>query len=78
MYKVINRLSSKIMSEIFQISETSRYNLRYTSQFKIPPIHSVYNCRESVSLMGPKTWKLIPPAFKRINSLSGFKKSINE
>ena len=78
MYKVTNRLSPEIMSEIFQISEKSRYNLRYTSQFTIPPIHSVYNGRESVSFMGPKIWKLIPPAFKQIKSLSGFKKAIKE
>ena len=78
MYKVTNGLSPEIMNEIFQIREESRYNLRYTSQFTIPPIHSVYNGRESVSFMGPKIWKLIPPAFKQISSLSGFKKAIKK
>ena len=78
MYKVTNGLSPEIMNEIFQIREESRYNLRYTSQFTIPPIHSVYNGRESVSYMGPKIWELIPHAFKQINSLSGFKKAIKE
>ena len=78
MYKVTNGFSPEIMNEIFQIREESRYNLRYTSQFTIPPIHSVYNGRESVSYMGPKIWELIPPAFKQINSLSGFKKAIKE
>ena len=76
MYKVTNGLSPEIMNEIFQIREESRYNLRYTSLFTIPPIHSVYNGRESVSYMGPKIWELIPHAFKQINSLSGFKKAI--
>ena len=46
MYKVTNGLSPEIMNEIFQIREESRYNLRYTSQFTILPIHSVYNGRE--------------------------------
>ena len=50
--------------EMYKVTNGSRYNLRYTSQFIIPSIHSVYNGRESVSFMGPKTWKLIPPAFK--------------
>ena len=45
MYKIINGLLPEIMSEIFQIREESRYNLRYTSQFTIPPLHSVYNGR---------------------------------
>ena len=78
MYKVTNGLLPEIMNEIFQIREKSRYNLRDTSQFTIPPIHSVYNGRESVSFMSPKIWKLIPPAFKQIESLSGFKKAIKE
>ena len=75
MYKVTNGLSPEIMTEIFQIREESRHNLRYTSQFTIPPVHSVYNGRESVSYMGPKISELIPLAFKQINSLAGFKKS---
>ena len=78
MYKVTNGLSPKIMNEIFQIREESRYDLRYTSQFTIPPIHSVYNGRESVSFMAHKIWKLIPPAFKQIKTLSGFKIAIKE
>ena len=56
MYKVTNGLSPEIMNEIFQIREESRYNLRYTSHFIIPPIRRVYDCRESVSYMGPKIW----------------------
>ena len=78
MYKVTNGLSPEIMNEIFQITEESRFNLSYTSQFTIPAIHSVYNGRESVSFMGPKIWKLTPPTFKQIKSLSGFKKAIKE
>ena len=54
MYKVTNGLPPEIMNYIFIIREESRYNLRYTSQFIIPPIHSVYNGREPVSYMGPK------------------------
>ena len=78
MYKITNGLLPEIMNEIFQIREESRYNLRYTSQFTIPPIQSVCNGRESVSYIGPKIWELIPHAFKQINSLSGFKKAIKE
>ena len=76
MYKVTNGLSPEIMNEIFQIRVESRYDLRYTSQFTIPPTHSVHNCRESVCSIGPKS--IIPPAFKQIKSLSRFKKVINE
>ena len=78
MYKVTNGFSPEIINEILQIREESRYNLRYTSQFTISPIHSVYNSTESISYMGPKIWELIPPLSKQINSLSGFKKAIKE
>ena len=59
----------------FKLEKKTGYNLRYTSQFTIPPIHSVYNGRESVYFMGPKICKLIPPTFKQIKPLSEFKKS---
>ena len=54
MYKVANGMSPEIMNEIFQLREKSHYNLRYTSEFIIPPIHSVYHGRESASYLGPK------------------------
>ena len=54
MYKVANGMSPEIMNEIFQLGEKSHYNLRYTSEFIIPPIHSVYHGSESVSYLGPK------------------------
>ena len=41
MYKVTNGLSPEIINEIFQIREESRCDVRYASQFTIPPIHSV-------------------------------------
>ena len=49
MYKVANGMSSEIMNRIFQLREKSHYNLRYTSEFIIPLIHSVYHGSESVS-----------------------------
>ena len=76
MYKVINGLSPEILNEIFQIREESRCNLRHTSQFTIPPIHGVYNGRESVSFMSFVILKLIPSAFKQVKSLSDLKKQL--
>lgn len=39
--QVANDVSPEIMNEIFQPRKGSHYNLRYTSEFIIPPIHSV-------------------------------------
>ena len=69
-------MSPEIMNEIFQLREKSHYNLRYTSEFIIPPIHSVYHGSESVSYLGPKIWELIPPVIRQIDTFSGFKKAI--
>ena len=76
MYKVANGMSPEIMNEIFQLREKSHYNLRYTSEFIIPPIHSVYHGSESASYLGLKIWELIPPVIRQI--FSGFKKAIKK
>ena len=78
MYKVTNGMSPEITNEIFLLREKPHYNLRYTSKFIIPPIHSVCNGSKSVSYIGPKIWKLIPPVIRQIDTFSGFKKAIKK
>ena len=76
MYKVTNGLSPEIMNEIFQIREESRYNLRYTFQFTIPLIHSVYNGRESVSYMALKYGSLFHTLSSRLILSQDLKKQL--
>ena len=71
-------MAPEIMNETFQLREKSHYNLRYTTEFIIPPIHSVYHGRESASYLGPKLWELIPTVIRQIDTLSGFKKAIKK
>ena len=71
-------MAPEIMNEIFQLREESHYNLRYTSEYIFPPIHSVYYGRESASYLGPKLWELIPTVIRQIDTLSGFKKAIKK
>ena len=78
LYKVANGMPSEIMNEIFQLREKSHYNLLYTSEFLIPPIHSVHHGSESVSYLEPKIWELIPPIIRQIDTFSGFKKAIKK
>ena len=73
-FKVANGMPPVIMNEIFQLKEESHYNLRYTSNFAIQSIHSVYHGSESVSYLRPKIWELIPPVIRQIESFIGFKK----
>ena len=51
------------------------YVIHLSLQFHL---FTVFIMVENQSFMGPKIWKLIPPAFKQIKSLSGFKKAIKE
>ena len=74
MYKIDNGMYPEIMNEIFQLREKSHYNLRYTSESIIPPIHSVCHGSESLSCLGRKIWELIPPVIRQIDTFSGFKK----
>ena len=60
------------MNEIFQLRKESHNNLRYTSNFVIPPIHSVYHGSESASYLGPQIWKLIPPVIRQVESFNEF------
>ena len=76
MYKVVHGIAPEIMNDIFQLREEPHYNLRYTSQFNFPTIHSVNYGRESASYLGPKIWELIPSEIKNTNSLNSFKERI--
>ena len=62
----------------FSLEKNLIYNLRYTSEFIIPPIHSVYHGSESVSYLGPKIWELIPPVIRQIYAFPGFKEAIKK
>ena len=66
MCKAANGMSPEIMNEILQLREKSHYNLRYISEFIIPPIHSVYHGSEPVSYLGPKIWELVPPVIRQM------------
>ena len=61
---------------MLQLSEKVHYNLRYASEFIIPPINRVYHGSESVSYLGPKIWELISPAIRNIDTFSRYKKAI--
>ena len=60
MHKVVNGMCPKIMIEVFKQRNNSHNNLSHASQFIGNTIHSVYNCIESVSHLGPKIWNQIP------------------
>ena len=51
MFKVYNNITPPIFTEIFK-RRNPNYQLRHTLHFSVPPVGSVYNGTESLSLFG--------------------------
>ena len=64
-FKVSRGLSTKISNEVFQFREQIPYELRQKPQFQIPWIHSVFSGTESLKVLGPKIWGLVPNEIKQ-------------
>ena len=64
MFKIHRDLSPEILRETF-VSKTSSYNLRRNDTFEKRKVHSVYHGTESLSVLGPKIWDLVPVELKQ-------------
>ena len=67
MYKIKNGLSLVIVTELLEQSNEQHYDLRNNS------IRIVYHGLESISLLGPKIWNILPNRLKNANSIEAFK-----
>ena len=76
MFRFYNGLSPPLMSNMFKLKVEYSYNLRQVSEFSRPMVKSVYHGIESISLLGPKIWDLLPEKLKNIDNLEHFKKEI--
>ena len=75
-FKVSRGLSTKIFNEVFQFREQIPYELRQKPQFQIPWIHSVFSGTESLKVLGPKIWGLVPNEIKQ--SLGKFRNAVKQ
>ena len=73
MFKVSKNLAPPQMHEIFRFKDQFQYKLRYNSLFSRPLVKSVYKGTESLSLLGPKIWDIVPDAYKDLHDLNSFK-----
>ena len=78
MYKVANDMSPEIMNKVYKLREEIHYHLRYTKQFLVDSIHSVFNGSESDSYLDPKIWEQMPTEIKNIDLSSGLKKTFKK
>ena len=75
MFKIHRGLSPKILRETF-VSKINSYNLRRNGTFEKRKVHSVYDGTESLSILGPKIWDLVPVELKQSETLYSFKSKI--
>ena len=75
MFKIHRGLSPQILREIF-VSKINSYNLRRNGTFEKRKVHSVYHGTESLSILGPTIWDLVPVELKQSETLYSFKLKI--
>ena len=77
MFKVYKNLSPAIIADFFHVRQNNR-NLRNGSYFAIPNVKSVYHETESLSILGPRIWNLVPNKLKQLVNILAFKKEFKE
>ena len=72
MYKAKNNLSPQITQGIFQLRNNPR-NMRLTHDCILPRSTTLNYGTESLRLMGPKIWNILPETLNELPSLYKFK-----
>ena len=68
MLKVSKGLCPEIMKGLLQFRHKIPYNLRQRSQFHIHPEQTVLSGTESIKLLVPKIWELMPGEFRSLGN----------
>ena len=64
------------MHEIFQIDDSNNFNLRKNRGFKLGNPNTVHYGTETISVLGPKLWIILPDEYKNSTTLKEFKTKI--
>lgn len=73
-FKVIHKISPVIMNDVFVLKNKHIYNSKHMFQGR--NIRTVNNGLDTLSMLGPKIWDIIPKEIKNIHNLYEFKKQI--
>ena len=76
MLKVEIGETPSVMHEIFQTHDSNNFNLKKNRVFKPGNPKTVYYGTETVSVLGPKLWIILPDKYKNSTSLKEFKSKI--
>ena len=75
MYKILDRLSSKIMKDILK-TKINYYNTLNALIFSKRNLKTVRYALQTMSYMSPKIWDLVPKKMKQLTTLNEFKTKI--
>ena len=78
LYKFVNGLSPKLVSDCFKLNNMTVHNTRTRSTFYSRPVRTVLHGTESLSHLRPKIWELLPSDMKNLSSITTFKKVIKQ
>ena len=78
LYKFVNGLSPKLVSDSFKLNNMTVYNTRNMATFCSRPVRTVLHGTKRLSHLGLKTWELVPSDMKNLSSLTAFKKAIKQ
>ena len=75
MFKVKLGIAPVIMNDVFRIRKND-YNTRKADEFQSHCVKTVHYGTETVSLLGPKLWSILPNENKSIININEFKSKI--
>ena len=76
LYKVVNRISPEIMSDVFPLQSSVKYFSKHP--FMTRNVCTVRYGTDTLSHLSPKIWALIPSDIKEVDSLKLFKSKIKQ
>ena len=64
MFKVSKGIGPSVFSNMFTKMPQINYSLMHKPDFIIPRVKSVHNGAESITVLGPKIWEMVPKIIK--------------
>ena len=64
------------MNQVFNSQENESYNLRSGTYLASRNMHTANFGTDTIAILGPKLWKIIPDKIKRASTLSTFKAKV--
>ena len=78
LYKFVNGLSPKLVSDCFKLNNVTVYSTRNRSTFYYRPVCTYFRGTESFFHLELKSLELVPSHMKNLSTITAFKKAIEQ